>query len=169
MALNAVEAVYKQPLPKIDGVQPGVAKSVLAYLAHRAHGNGTSIYPAQATIASELALGERTVRRALRALEAAELIVKEREPARGKPACYRLGPWFQYSGRWRAKPGRSGQGYPAAAAGLPGRSGRQRVLNYPQQGVELTLNGQEAPNEPAAGYAPERAKAIREALASGHG
>lgn len=70
----------------------GAKKAVLINLAWHAWDNGREARPSLGTIAGEMGLTERTVRRALRDLEAAGLIAVDRvaDRARHLPTCYRI-------------------------------------------------------------------------------
>ena len=81
MSILARDWAYSQALA-------APAKPVLVALAEHVSGEGRACWPSVSRLARMTGYAERTVRRALRALEAAGLVRIERRP--GRPALYSL-------------------------------------------------------------------------------
>ena len=87
MSIRVMRAVWESPR-EIDGL----TKYVLLRLADFASDDGGSVFPSLGRVAEDCRIGERTVRNAFRALEAAGILVMTatEDAARHKPRTYRI-------------------------------------------------------------------------------
>lgn len=163
MSIHVMRAVWESPR-EIDGL----TKYVLLRLADFASDDGGSVFPSLGRVAEDCRIGERTVRNAFRALEAAGILVMTaaEDAARHKPRTYRIDLEALSTPGTTCRPAPHAARHhvpqpPARGAPAPGTTCPRTVIDPPEnrQDISGDLFGEQATGGATVIVLPAKAKA----------